>query len=149
MIEKVGRQEFLKHIERIDRFVQIMHDKVEYQLPAFKYEYQREMKTKADIESVNKLLDQKVEKEFIDQLIERINKIEEMATISVSKAKKKQESDEDEDDVEEDKINANVVETKAVNVDSDEDNQNNKKKKSEEAQRAMKEMIEKLQTQLG
>ena len=104
MTEKVGRQEFLKHIERIDRFVQIMHDKVDYSLPAFKFEYQRDLKTKADIESVNKLLDQKVDKEFTDQLIERLNKIEEMLIVSISKAKKKQESeeDEDEDDVQED-----------------------------------------------
>ena len=43
-----------------------MHDKVEYQLPAFKFEYQREMKTKADVESVNQLLDKKVDQEFID-----------------------------------------------------------------------------------
>lgn len=47
------------------------------------------MKIKADIETVNNLLDQKVDKQFVEQLIERLNKIEEMALASISKAKKK------------------------------------------------------------
>ena len=59
------------------------------------------MKLKADIESVNQLLDQKVDKQFIEKLVERMNKIEEMTLASISKAKKKQESDDDDDDVQE------------------------------------------------
>ena len=34
-------------------------------MPALKYEIQRELKTKADVEAMNKLLDQKIDKEFI------------------------------------------------------------------------------------
>ena len=66
IIGKVNKIEFLKHIERLDDNVRILGDKVDYQLPALKYEVYRDMKNKADMETVIGLVDSKVEKEFID-----------------------------------------------------------------------------------
>ncbi len=54
------------------------------------------MKNKADMETVMGLVDSKVEKDFIDQLIERINKIEEMAAAKIVQAQKPEEESEKE-----------------------------------------------------
>lgn len=104
---KVGMIEFMKQIERIDNGVQVFTDSVEYKLPALKYELERDLKNKADMNFVTSKLENKVDKEFMDQLIERINKIEEMAAAKIVSAVAREktegasdeESDEDVDDV--------------------------------------------------
>ena len=76
---KVGMIEFMKQIERIDNGVQVFTDSVEYKLPALKYELERDLKNKADMNYVESKLSTKVDHEHMEKLIDRINKIEEMA----------------------------------------------------------------------
>ena len=67
-----------------------------------KYEFDRKLKGMADMDTVNKLVENKVDKEFMDKLIDRINKIEEKAEAKIVKAQaasvEKEESEHDDDD---------------------------------------------------
>ena len=51
-----------------------------------KYEFDRKLKGMADMDTVVKLCENKVDKEFMDKLIDRINKIEEKAEAKIVKA---------------------------------------------------------------
>jgi len=58
----------------------VLGDKVDYKLPAMDYEFKRSLVNKADLSVVESLMEKKVDKEFVERLIERINGIEETAT---------------------------------------------------------------------
>lgn len=60
--------------------MQVLGDKVDYKLPAMDYEFKRSLVNKADLSVVESLMEKKVDKEFVERLIERINGIEETAT---------------------------------------------------------------------
>ena len=53
---------------------------VDHKLPSLKYEIERELKNKADIVKFQAALDTKVDKDYIEKIIERINKMEEITT---------------------------------------------------------------------
>ena len=72
---KVNINEFMKQIERIDNNITVFGDKVDYRLPAIEYEFNRALQGKAEMKVVQELIDTKVDKSFVDSLIERINKI--------------------------------------------------------------------------
>ena len=50
IVQKTNEAEFRKQIERLDNSLQIVQDVVDHKLPAMKYEIQRELKNKADID---------------------------------------------------------------------------------------------------
>tara|TARA_B110000285_G_C14924384_1_gene514228 strand:- start:408 stop:860 length:453 start_codon:yes stop_codon:yes gene_type:complete len=74
---KVDSVEFNKQLERINNNVTVFSDKVEFRLPAMELDFNRRISNKADIESVNKALNTKVDKEFLDTIFERMNGMEE------------------------------------------------------------------------
>ena len=98
MTGKVNYIEFNKQLERIDNNVTIFSDKVEYRLPAMEKQFTDMIEKKANISQVDEALDTKVDKEFMDKLIERINAIEEVAAQASVAAKKKAESSEEEEE---------------------------------------------------
>ena len=56
----------MKQIERIDNVVQVMGDRVDYKLPAIEYQLNRNLKGKADMSDVEKMIALKVDKTFVD-----------------------------------------------------------------------------------
>ena len=79
LLTKTNVVEFNKTVQRLDDKIQLLNDTVEYKLPSMEYEFERALKNKAEKDDVQKLVDEKVDKTFVDELITRINKIEEMA----------------------------------------------------------------------
>ena len=49
---KVGTEEFYKQIQRIDNMIQVIDDTVTHRLPALEYEFNRDLKRKADKEDM-------------------------------------------------------------------------------------------------
>jgi hypothetical protein len=147
--------EFNKTVQRLDDKIQLLGDRVDYKLPSMEYEFERALKNKAELEMVEKLVDTKVDKTFVDSLIDRINKIEEMAAAKakVVEVKRPTESEEDEDEQEE-VVNEDGTASPssprkkkkaAREVDSeDEAREAEERKKASEAQKALQEMVEKL-----
>ena len=86
--------------------MQVLGDKVDYRLPAMDYEFKRKLKVKADTQWVDDQLKTKVEQTFCDMLLDRINKIEEMAASTqraqkdASVAKEKEAEDEEKEEEE-------------------------------------------------
>ena len=78
LLGKVDSEDFKKQVERLDNVVQVLQDKVEYRLPAMDYEFKRTLKVKADKVWVEELQTKKADIAIIDQLIERMNKFEEL-----------------------------------------------------------------------
>lgn len=77
LTHKVGTEEFYKQIERIDNLIQVLDDTVTHRLPALEYEFNRDLKTKADKEEMKTALAGKVNNEIADKLIDRLNNQEE------------------------------------------------------------------------
>ena len=78
LVQKTNEAEFRKQIERLDNSLQIVQDVVDHKLPSLKYEIERELKNKADIVKFQAALDTKVDKDVIEKIIERINRMEEV-----------------------------------------------------------------------
>ena len=74
---KVNTEEFYKQIERIDNMIQIIDDTVTHRLPALEYEFNRDLKRKADIDDMTVQLGSKVEYLNFDKLVARVNSNEE------------------------------------------------------------------------
>jgi hypothetical protein len=155
LLTKTNVVEFNKTVQRLDDKIQLLGDRVDYKLPSMEYEFERALKNKAELEMVEKLVDTKVDKTFVDSLIDRINKIEEMAAAKakVVEVKRPTESEEDENEqkevVNEDGTASPSSPRKkkkaAREVDSeDEAREAEERKKASEAQKALQEMVEKL-----
>ena len=77
LLQKVDRGEYQKQAERLDGAVQVLGDKVDHELPAFKVDLLNALKSKAEMAEVNARLDTKVDKELVGALVDRVNTMEE------------------------------------------------------------------------
>jgi hypothetical protein len=80
LIAKVNHNEFMKQIERMDNSIQIVTNVIEHKIPAFRFEIERELINKASMDQVNKVLETKADKDLLDKLLDRMNKMEEITT---------------------------------------------------------------------
>ena len=152
LITKTNLLIFNKEVSRLDDKMHLLSDTVELKLPAMEYKFDRELKNKGNREDIEKLQEEKADKEYVDAIVGRINKIEEFAA-----AQKEQENIEES----EPEVVASVVENGEVKPesprspkkkkrsrlgDSDEEEAEERRKKFEETLKQLKDMQERLQT---
>ena len=70
-------REFQTQIGRINNDLSVIADIVEVKLPAVERSLMSEMAKKAGSKEIEEMGDRKADKEIIDKLVERLNKIEE------------------------------------------------------------------------
>ena len=79
--------------------MQVLGDKVDHYLPAFKLDFDEKLQKKADFEKVNALVSTKVDKDVVESLIDRVNKMQEqIAEASKQAALRAAEASMDDDD---------------------------------------------------
>ena len=57
--------------------MQVQGDKVDHYLPAFKLDFDIQLKSKADHDKVVSMIKEKVDKDVVESLIDRVNKMQE------------------------------------------------------------------------
>ena len=101
--QKVDRAEYKKNTDRIEGVVQVLNDRVDNELPAFKIDILNALKAKADRDEVKQQMEVKADKEMVDSLVERLNHMQEslMEAIKTAQAAAKaaEGSGDDEDEV--------------------------------------------------
>ena len=97
---KVNYYEFKKQIDRVDNIVSVIQDKVDYRIPAMELEFNRELNKKANVEEVDEEMEKKADKNYVGQLIERLNKLEETTTALSQRYSKMQEDHDSADEIE-------------------------------------------------
>ena len=75
--QKVDRNEYKKNTDRIEGVVQVLNDRVDNELPAFKIDILNALKSKAEKSEVLTQLETKVDKELVSGLVDRVNIMEE------------------------------------------------------------------------
>ena len=85
---KVDSVEFKKHIERINNQLRIVEDSVELKFPAMEYRFNRDLKNKVALSEVEKMMSTKVDQVTFQELVERMNKVEELAANVKSPSKR-------------------------------------------------------------
>ena len=90
LLQKVDRGEYQKQADRLDGAVQVLGDRVDHELPAFKVDLLNALKSKAETADVTAELEKKVDNKIVDSLIERVNtmqeKLEEAIKAAAAKA---------------------------------------------------------------
>ena len=79
LITKTNLLIFNKEVSRLDDKMHLLSDTVELKLPAMEYKFNCELKNKGNREDIEKLKEEKADKEYVDAIVGRINKIEEYA----------------------------------------------------------------------
>ena len=77
LLTKTNVVEFNKTRQHLDDKITMVVDRVDREIPYMEQKVFRAMKNKAEISDVEKLSETKVDKIIVDQLVDRINKIEE------------------------------------------------------------------------
>lgn len=94
MLEKLHKREFEKHYERLDAICKFAENKVETAIPAIKYQMEQGIRSKADVKD----LKEKASAKVVDELINRLNKLEEQVKFEIQDRAQISESDVDDDE---------------------------------------------------
>ena len=133
LFEKLHKREFEKHYERLDSICKQMENRVESAIPALKYNLESGMRGKADSAELKKLQEEKASKFVVDELVKRINKLEEKIKFEMQggadKASLSGSSVADDDEEGEENHNANAI-VEEENEDDDDESEKEPKAKA-------------------
>ena len=155
LLTKCNLHVFNKEMNRLDDKLQLIGDTVDHKLPAMEYKFEREMKNKGSVEDVKELRETKADQEFVDSLVLRLNKIEEQAAaqeindVVEESEPEVQEVVEGADPEKPESPRSPKKKRRSRQGDSDDEEAEERRKKFEETLKQLKDMQEKLQTQLS